>query len=135
MSLQHNNLSGTIPEKYLKKLQLKALQLEGNEKLHGKIDRDSLLCQMRKRCKSCSFVQCFLFRTFSYLIRFFFEDEGPPPEDSETYTGPQLLRIFTATCVPDHSSFGGSNHMLECACWKVRVCVVVLSYVTVCSIF
>ena len=65
----------------------------------------------------------------------FFKDEGPLPKDREKYTGPQLLRIFTATCVPDHSSFGGSNHMLECACWKVRVCVVVLSYVIVCSIF
>ena len=47
------DLSGTIPSQHLKGLsQLRALQLEGNEKLRGEIDRHSLLCQMRNKCES-----------------------------------------------------------------------------------
>jgi hypothetical protein len=53
LSLQWNDLSGTIPEHYLKNLlQLKAFQIEGNDKLIGKIKQHNLLCQMRNKCES-----------------------------------------------------------------------------------
>mmetsp|Transcript_33750 Transcript_33750/g.72999 ORF Transcript_33750/g.72999 Transcript_33750/m.72999 type:complete len:220 (-) Transcript_33750:288-947(-) len=92
LSLQWNDLSGTIPEKHLKNLlTLRALQVEGNEKMGGKIERHSLLCQMRNRYR------------------------GPTPKDQEKYTGRRILRILTATCVPSGSSVGVSDR-LECAC-------------------
>jgi hypothetical protein len=53
LSLQFNDLSGTIP--VLKNLvQLKALQVEGNDRLVGKIGPHNLLCQMRPKCKLSS---------------------------------------------------------------------------------
>ena len=51
LSLQFNDLSGTIP--VLKNLvHLRALQVEGNDRLVGKIGPHSTLCQMRPKCKS-----------------------------------------------------------------------------------
>jgi hypothetical protein len=53
LSLQFNDLSGTIP--VLKNLvQLKALQVEGNDRLVGTIGPHNLLCQMRPKCKLSS---------------------------------------------------------------------------------
>lgn len=52
LSLQWNDLTGTIPQRHLKNLlTLRALQLEGNEKISGEIERHSLLCQMRNKCE------------------------------------------------------------------------------------
>ena len=52
-SLQHNELSGTIPQDSLKNLsRLRALQLEGNERIVGLIDKHSLLCQMTPKYKN-----------------------------------------------------------------------------------
>merc|ERR1719356_1808071 len=48
LSLQHNELSGSIPQSYFKNLfRLRALQLEGNS-FTGTIDKHSLLCQMTR---------------------------------------------------------------------------------------
>lgn len=67
LSLQHNDLSGKIPQSHLKNLRtLTALQLEGNEKLHGKIERHSLLCQMRNKCKWKYELVCLC--AFSYVL-------------------------------------------------------------------
>ena len=126
LSLQWNDLSGTIPEHYLKNLpQLKALQVEGNEKLIGKIGQHNLLCQMRNKCECPNFLSLGLCGALSRLIRwvahltsFFkirFQDHGPPPRDQEEYIGKGRLRIFTATCVPLSGSDAVSDR-LECAC-------------------
>lgn len=92
LSLQWNDLSGTIPSQHLKNmLQLRALQVEGNEKLSGNVDRHSLLCQMRNKYR------------------------GPTPRERDKYTGRRVLRIFTATCVPP-GAVSGLPDRLECAC-------------------
>ncbi|KAL7543720.1 hypothetical protein ACHAWF_007841 [Thalassiosira exigua] len=92
LSLQHNDLSGTLPEGHLKDLHtLRALQVEGNARIRGDLHRHSLLCQMRNKYR------------------------GPTPRDQERYTGRRVLRILTATCIPSGSSVGVSNR-LECAC-------------------
>ncbi|KAL7529324.1 hypothetical protein ACHAXR_002902 [Thalassiosira sp. AJA248-18] len=94
LSLQWNDLSGTIPQYHLQNLKsLRALQLEGNEKLSGNLHQHSLLCQMRNK--------------YSGYIT---------PKDQERYTGRRLLRVLTATCIPSGTSLGGVSDRLECAC-------------------
>lgn len=93
LSLQQNELSGTIPQDSLKNLgRLRALQLEGNEKIVGLIDKHSLLCQMTPKYKN----------------------QVLPP-GREAYTGEKrILRKFTASCLP--VSGIPPRGILECAC-------------------
>lgn len=86
-------MSGTIPQDSLKNLgRLRALQLEGNEKIVGLIDKHSLLCQMTPKYKN----------------------QVLPP-GREAYTGEKrILRKFTASCLP--VSGIPPRGILECAC-------------------
>jgi hypothetical protein len=123
LSLQFNDLSGTIP--VLKNLmQLKALQVEGNDRLVGKIGPHNLLCQMRPKCKSSSMMslchvanshnlQQFAYYFFHQTIS---QDHGPTPLDQEQYVGQRILRIFTASCIPSSGSLLMMSDRLECAC-------------------
>ena len=144
LSLQHNDLSGTLPQSYLKNLRsLKALQVEGNERLSGKVEWNSLLCQMRNTCK-CKMKCCYYYlHNFFMLVLIIYThifnilafatnhiDQGDPSEniEEEKYTGKRVLRIFTATCVPPSSYSSKHNNnelvisnnnlrlLLECAC-------------------
>ena len=55
LSLQWNRLTGTIPDEYYRNLShLRGLQLEGNEGIHGTIERHGYLCRMRNNYRGPS---------------------------------------------------------------------------------
>merc|ERR1719491_958080 len=92
LSLQYNELSGSIPQGHLKNLfRLRALQLEGNS-FTGTIDKHSLLCQMTRKYR-----------------------DRDLPKGQAKYEGERLLRFFTATCIPAASGVPATDR-LECAC-------------------
>ena len=104
-------------------MQLKALQVEGNDRLVGKIGPHHLLCQMRPNCK---FLKMSLLRVLnSYVLQqlafdFFHQtksqDYGPTPLNQGQYVGQRMLRIFTASCIPLSGSLLMMSDRLECAC-------------------
>ena len=122
LSLQFNDLSGTIP--VLKHLvHLKALQVEGNDRLVGKIGPHHLLCQMRPRCKflKMNLLHVLNSHVLQQLAFDFFhqtksQDYGPTPLNQEQYVGQRMLRIFTASCIPLSGSLLMMSDKLECAC-------------------
>jgi len=96
LSVQWNELTGTIPEEAIGGLiSLRALQLEGNVGLHGKVERHGTLCRMRNNYK-------------------------PETDEDDEKTKPHkrgILRMLTATCTPPSGSLvGDRSDRLVCDC-------------------
>ena len=104
-------------------MQLKALQVEGNDRLVGKIGPHHLLCQMSPKCKSLKMSLLLVENShilqqsaFDFFHQTKSQDHGPTPLDQEQYVGQRMLRIFTASCIPLSGSLLMMSDKLECAC-------------------
>lgn len=94
LSLQWNTLTGSIPEEAISKMRvLRGLQLEGNTRITGKIERHGHLCRMRKNYVTADLKQ--------------------PKRQAKGE-----LKLLTATCTPPSGNLlvAGRSDTLECDC-------------------